>query len=95
MRVRFTIDRIVLDGVELSPVERVRLGDALQMSLEAVVRERLSTDGRAPLASRQSDRERVGMPLAANARGAGLGRALGPAIAAGVWPIASRHGGRR
>jgi hypothetical protein len=93
--VRFTIDRVVLDGIDLSPLERTRLSDTLRMSLEAVVRERLSADGHAHPTSRQSDRERVAMPLAADARGAGLGRALGPVLGASVWPGASRSGGAR
>lgn len=95
MRVRLRIDRIIVDGIDLSPVERLRLGDALRTSLEAVVLERLNADRHAPLSSRQADRERVAMPLAAGAGGAGLGLALGPAVAGSVWPGAPRTGGRR
>ena len=95
MKVRFTIDRIIVDGIDLSPIERLRLGDTLRTSLEAVVRERVGADDHAPLTSRQSERERVAMPLAANAGGAGLGLALGPVVAGSVWPSGHRSRGRR
>jgi len=95
VKVRFTIDRVILDGMDLSPIERLRLGDTLRTSLEAVVRDRLRADGHAPLVSRQSDRERVAMPLAAHVGGAGLGLALGTAVAGSVWSSDQRTGGRR
>jgi hypothetical protein len=97
VKVRFTIDRVILDGMELSPLERLRLSDTLRTSLEAVVRERVSADGHAPLASRESERERVTMPLAAGVGGSGtgLGLALGPVVASSVWPGAPGTGGKR
>lgn len=95
MKVRFTIDRLIVDGIDLSAFERVQFEGALRMSLEAVVLERLSTNGHARLASGRSERERVEVPLAADARGAGLGLALGPALTAGVWASAPRTGGAR
>ena len=95
MTVRFTIDRLLVDGMDLSPIDRLRLGDTLRMSLEAAVRDRLGVDGQPPPVSRQSERERAAMPLAANAGGAGLGDALGRAVAGSVWPGAVRTGDGR
>jgi hypothetical protein len=95
VKVRFTIDRLIVDGMDLSALEWVRFEGALRTSIEALLLERLTTEGHARLTSGQSERERVAMPMAADARGAGLGFALGSALGASVWVSARGTGGAR
>ena len=95
MRVRFTIDRVVVHGMDLSPLERVRFDDALRLAVESQVSGRLNAHGPAGLTSRQRDRERLDVPTIALAGGAGLGASVGGALAARVLAPASGKAGRR
>lgn len=83
MRVRLTIDRVVLDGVELSPGERSRLLEDLQGSLREAVMARVA--GANPTA-RWAVRERAEM-----AGGTRAGAALGEAVVGQVWTGAGRQ----
>jgi hypothetical protein len=82
MKVRFVIDRIVVEGLELSGPQQAQFERALRTSLEATLLERTLASGHAGLVSGVSGCVHVELPLAAHAGVAGLGQALGPALAA-------------
>jgi hypothetical protein len=77
MRVRLTIDRVVLDGLDLSPRERARLLEELHASLREEVMAKAA--GGNPFA-RHAVRERV--DLTGTMRS---GAALAKAVAGQVW----------
>ena len=91
MNVRFTIDRLIVEGVELSPTDRLRLVDALRESLTLELNAFARAD--AP-AGRQVDRVRLQAPVA-GASGAALGATLGQALAGHAWHGGANAGGRR
>jgi hypothetical protein len=82
MRVLLTIDRVVLDGLDLSPRERARLLEDLQESLRVQVMAKAS--GGNPVA-RSAARERADLTGAMGTRGARLGEALGKTVVERVW----------
>ncbi|KQW02331.1 hypothetical protein [Rhizobacter sp. Root1221] len=88
MKVRFRIDRLIVDGANLSSIERARLKDALRMSLEAQLLERMETNVSLPRGELHFERRHIAMPMAVDVRGAALGMTLGPVVAQSVWPTA-------
>jgi hypothetical protein len=77
MRVRLTIDRVVLDGLNLSPRERTRMLEDLQGSLREQVMAKAS--GGSPVA-RHAVHERAEMAGQMQS-----GTALGQAVVGQVW----------
>jgi len=84
MKIRLVIDRLALDGIDLSPVERRRFVSALHASLEGALKERLVA-----LDARRIDGGRVGtersvLSLPRVVGGAAIGSALGEVLGATV-----------
>jgi len=89
VKVRFTIDRVVAYGVDLTPIERGRFDDALRRALETHLRDRRSHPS-----ARRSCHERVDMRFSPNGSGASLGGALGTTLAGHLWSKAFATGNR-
>lgn len=93
MRVRFSIDRLVIDGVELSPIERVRLEEELRESLHEALLVRLAVARRQPGSlpvARNARSERLGLGTHGQFASGHLGEALGATLAGHVWGGAPR-----
>jgi hypothetical protein len=95
MRVRLTIDRVVLEGVELSAAERSKFLVDLREGLRESVIERLSSDSSVRPAEPRSYREHVNLTQVLEVREAGGGRRLGDAVGAALFPTADTLGGGR
>jgi hypothetical protein len=88
VKVRLTIDRVVLDGLELSPRERARILGDLRLSLTKAAMTRTADAN--PIA-RTTQRERTELSGAMRSGRVRLGAAIGKAVVEHVW-TAGRHG---
>ncbi len=83
MNIRLTIDRLVVEGMSLSPSDRAALEETLRESLtQALTEAALPRD--VP-EGRHARRERMDLVLPGRADGAALGARLGVALANHVW----------
>jgi hypothetical protein len=88
MRVHFSIDRLVIEGLELSPAERGRLEEELRESLREALIARYATAQRQPGSlpyTRNSRRERLEFGAHGQFASGHLAKALGSALAGHVW----------
>jgi len=81
MRVRLTIDRVVLEGLDLSPVERTRLLADLRQSLTESVMAHAGGENPAPRTAR-FEKAPLAFPPQPGAR---LGAALGKTVVRQAW----------
>jgi hypothetical protein len=88
MRVHFSIDRLVIEGLELSPAERGRLEEELRESLREALLGGLVIEQQQPGAlpiSRNTRRERADLKLHGRSADGHLGKTLGSTLANHVW----------
>jgi hypothetical protein len=87
MRVRFTIDRVILDGLELSPFERARLLADLEVALGESLRSSATHNlqGPAPLPSGRHVRSERADLVADRSGRATLGTRLGRTLVDRTW----------
>jgi hypothetical protein len=97
MNIRLVIDRLVVEGLPLSPSERVALEETLRMSLIQSLNERTALQ--ALPEGRNARRERMQVNLPEKTDGVALGGSLGTSLANHVWegPIlqSDGHGAKR
>ena len=94
MKIRVVIDRVVIDGIDLSPVEQRRLLTALSGSLAEALRTR-ADGGPSAFDHRRTASERVDMTLVHNVRGEALGSQIGSAVGHQLPQASNPRGGRR
>lgn len=88
MKVRFSIERLVIDGVELSPGERAQLEEQLRKSLHAVLLARLAVAQRQPSSlpvARNARRELIELESYGPFAREHLGKALGASLVSHMW----------
>jgi hypothetical protein len=97
MNIRLVIDRLVVEGVPLSPSERVALEETLRTSLIQSLNERAALQ--TVPEGRNARREQLQVNLPEKAGGEALGGSLGASLANHVWKgLTSQsggHGGKR
>ena len=89
MNVRLVIDRLVMDGVALSPRERTMLHKQLQESLALALREKAAAH--IVPHGRRVRRESVTVELPGAVGGGLWGESLGASLAAHVWKGPPKH----
>jgi hypothetical protein len=92
VKVRLTIDRIVLDELELSPNERVRFDEAFRHSLRSFLFQRTSMSEQGELTGRRSRHERIDMRRDNRMSGIDFGTAVGMAVGEQLLPTHSDSG---
>lgn len=94
MRVHFSIDRVVVDGINLSPIERAQLEESLRVSLQETLLMRIADaqrqSGLLPI-TRHSRRERLELGAHGPFASEHLGEALGTTLAGHVWGGTHRY----
>jgi hypothetical protein len=95
MKVRFVIDRLTIEGIDLSPVERKRFMAALHSSLESSLKTRFETRCESGLTSASIATEQAHMSLRRPANGAHAGMRLGEALGMQVLSGMSSPGSKR